>query len=186
MTGQPRSSQTKSAMPKSSVPPLYRRLPGHLARRLQQVCLGIISESLADEGLTQLQFATLYVVADMPGIDQKSLADALGIAPVNAGQNVRELEAMGLVQRRTNGADRRARELHLTALGAKLNKRARPINSAAHDRILAPLAPKEREMLMDLMLRVIEGNQAYARPGHGRRSRSSVKLAAKMPRGDNR
>jgi DNA-binding MarR family transcriptional regulator len=177
--------QTESARAKSSVPLLYRRLAGHLARRLQQVSLGIISESLADEGLTQLQWATLVVVADMPGIDQKSLADALGIAPVNAGQNVRELEAMGLVQRRTNGADRRARELRITGPGARLIKRVRPINYAAHDRILAPLAPNERHVLMDLMVRVIEGNHAYARPGNGRRRRSSTALAAKTRRGGN-
>jgi MarR family transcriptional regulator, temperature-dependent positive regulator of motility len=86
-------------------------------RRLQQVSLGIISESLADEGLTQLQWATLVVVADMPDIDQRRLADALGIAPVNAGQIVRELEAMGLVERRANDADRRARELCITGRG---------------------------------------------------------------------
>jgi DNA-binding MarR family transcriptional regulator len=181
-----RRSQTKSAKPKGAIPLIYRRLTGHLARRLQQVSLGIISESLADEGLTQLQWATLLVVGDIPGTDQRRLADALGIAPVNAGQNLRELEARGLVRRRTNGADRRARELHVTGAGAKLIKRVRPINYAAHDRILAPLAPKEREVLMDLMARVIEGNQAYARPGHGRRKRSSGTLATKIPGVSNR
>ena len=159
-------------MPKSGVPLIYRRLPGHLARRLQQVSLGIISESLAGEGLTQLQWATLVVVADMPGIDQRRLADALGIAPVNAGQFARELEAMGLVQRHANGADRRARELRVTESGARVIKRVRPINYAAQNRILAPLKPKERELLMDLLVRVIEGNEAYARPGHGRRKRT--------------
>jgi DNA-binding MarR family transcriptional regulator len=155
-------------------------------RRLQQVSLGIISESLADEGLTQLQWATLVVVADMPDIDQRRLADALGIAPVNAGQIVRELEAMGLVERHANDADRRARELRITGPGAKLINRVRPINYAAQDRIFAPLAPKERELLMDLILRVIEGKEAYARPGHGRRKRSSSKFATKMPRESKR
>jgi MarR family transcriptional regulator, temperature-dependent positive regulator of motility len=164
-----RRSQTRSATPKSAVLLMYRRLPGHLARRLQQVSLGIISESLADEGLTQLQWATLVVVADTPNIDQRRLAEALGIAPVNAGQIARELETMGLVRRRTNGADRRARELRITEPGVKLTKRVRPSNYAAQDRILAPLAPKEREVLMDLLVRVIEGNEAYARPGNGRR-----------------
>jgi hypothetical protein len=39
---------------------------------------------------------------------------------------------------------------------------------------------------MDLILRVIEGNEAYARPGHGRRKRSSRKFATKMPRESKR
>jgi hypothetical protein len=33
------------------------------------------------------------------------------------------------------------------------------------------LKPKERELLLDLLARVIEGNKALARPGSGRRKR---------------
>src|SRR5262245_24215018 len=102
------------------VPPRYRRIPGHLARRFHQVCLGIVAESLAEEGLSQLQFACLFVIDDMPGIDQRGLAETLGIAPFNAGQLATELAALGLVDRRINGADRRARALRLTPRGHSL------------------------------------------------------------------
>src|SRR5262245_33234079 len=95
-------SQAKSAAG-TKVPHRYRRIPGHLARRFNQVCLGIVTESLADDGLSQLQFAALMVLDDMPGIDQRRLADALGIAPFNAGQLATELASLGLVDRRTNG-----------------------------------------------------------------------------------
>jgi len=155
------------------VPPLYRRHIGHLARRFDQVCHGLITEAVAADGLTRLQFATLTVVADMPGIDQRRLAHALGVVPVNAGQMVSELEAMGLVDRRMNGADRRARALRLTGRGARLFKRLLPRNHAACDRIIAGLTAKEQETLMDLLVRVIEWNEAYARPGLGRRKRGS-------------
>jgi hypothetical protein len=37
------------------------------------------------------------------------------------------------------------------------------------------LAPREREQLLDLLVRVIEANAAYARPGAGRRKRGSRK-----------
>jgi hypothetical protein len=50
--------------------------------------------------------------------------------------------------------------------------RRRP-NLAACARIVAPLTAKESGTLMDLLIRVIESNEAYARPGLGRRKRGS-------------
>jgi DNA-binding MarR family transcriptional regulator len=168
-------SQAKSAAG-TKVPHRYHRIPGHLARRFNQVCLGIVTESLSKDGVSQLQFAALMVLDDMPGIDQRRLAEALGIAPFNAGQLVTELAALGLVDRRTNGADRRARVLRLTSHGHTLCQKLRPRNAAANRLILAALAPKERETLMDLLVRVIESNEAYACPGVGRRKQSARQI----------
>jgi DNA-binding MarR family transcriptional regulator len=155
------------------LPSYWNRFPGYLARRFQQVCTAVITEALVKAGLTQLQWAVLCCVDDMPGIDQRRLADAVGIVPVNAGQIIDQLQTMGIVERRMNGADRRARQLHLTAHGRKLRRRLQPSNRVANDRILEPLAPHERELLLDLLVRVIEGNAVYARPGGGRRKRGS-------------
>jgi len=169
-----RLSQAKLATA-PRVPLPYRRIPGHLARRFHQVCLGIVTESLSEEGLSQLQFACLFVIHDMPGIDQRSLAETLGIAPFNAGQLATELAALGLVDRRTNGTDRRARVLRLTPSGQSLMQKLRPRNLAANRRILAVLTPEEKQTLMDLLARVIESNEAYARPGAGRRKRGGMR-----------
>src|SRR5262245_54301164 len=164
----------KSAVRRGDAAPLILyRAPGYLARRFQQVCVAIITESLAKEGLTQLQWAVMSCLDDIPGIDQRGLAEALGIVPVNAGQIIDQLEAMGIVERRVNGTDRRARELRLTSKGMKLRQRGLPANRATNARILEPLAPHERKLLTDLLVRVIEGNAAYARPGAGRRKRGS-------------
>jgi hypothetical protein len=40
---------------------------------------------------------------------------------------------------------------------------------AAQERLLAPLAKAERAALLDMLVRVIEANDSYARPGNGRR-----------------
>jgi DNA-binding MarR family transcriptional regulator len=79
---------------------------------------------------------------------------------------------MGLVERRINGSDRRARELYLTPKGSALWRHLRIKSSVANAQILAPLAPHERELFLDLLIRVIQGNWAHARPGGGRRQRS--------------
>jgi DNA-binding MarR family transcriptional regulator len=165
----------EDAASEEGLPVVLYRAPGYLARRFQQVCAALIAESLASEGLTQLQWAVITCVDDYPGTDQRHLAQGLGIAPVNAGQVVDQLEAKEIVERRLNEKDRRVRELFLTARGTKLRRRLQPVNNVANARILAPLAPPEREQLIDLLVRVIEGNAVYAKPGAGRRKRGSGK-----------
>jgi DNA-binding MarR family transcriptional regulator len=65
--------------------------------------------------------------------------------------------------------DRRARVLRLTPAGTRLRRRLRPALLAAQECILAPLSRDERVSLIDLLARVVEGNENYARPGNGRR-----------------
>jgi DNA-binding MarR family transcriptional regulator len=163
------------AAPQDDLPVVLYRAPGYLARRFQQVCAALIAESLASEGLSQLEWAVMTCVDDHPGIDQRHLAQGLGIAPVNAGQVVDQLETKAIVERRLNEKDRRVRELFLTARGTKLRRRLQPINTVANARILAPLEPPERDQLINLLVRVIEGNAVYAKPGAGRRKRGSGK-----------
>jgi DNA-binding MarR family transcriptional regulator len=152
---------------------MFPQRPAYLARRFQQVCAGLISESLAKEGLTQFQLAVLSGINRVPGIDQRRLSDALGIVPENISQIVDELEQTALVERRMNGADRRSRQLFLTQKGKALRRRLLPGNESANAHILKPLKPQERELFLDMLRRVIEGNEQYARPGLGRRKRGS-------------
>ena len=87
----------------------------------------------------------------------------------SVGHLVDELEALGFVERRINGADRRARELYLTPTGEKLRRRLRPKLLAAQARVLSVLKPAEQDQLINLLTRVIEANAEHVRPGAGRR-----------------
>jgi DNA-binding MarR family transcriptional regulator len=157
--------------------PPVRRAPMPLARRFFQICTAIAAEAYGAVGLTPLQFAALPYLSKQsgdPGIDQNGLAARLGIDRNNVSLLVDQLEAMGLVERRVNGVDRRARQLFLLAKGEKLLERLYPtVASDVAHRILAPLEPDERELLLDLLIRVIRGNMEHARPGAGRRKRNS-------------
>lgn len=149
-----------------------RRITMPLARRFYQICVAMVADSLAEADLTPLQYGVLaYLNKDdgEPGIDQVGLAARLGVDRNNASVIVGELEKRGLVERRVMGGDRRGRHVYLTPQGEKLYQHLLPKNAAANDRILAPLQPRERELLRDLLVRVIQGNAAYARPGAGRR-----------------
>ena len=50
---------------------------------------------------------------------------------------------------------------------------------AAKQVILQKIRDAEREMLLDLLMRVVEGNRILARPGAGRRKRSAPSAVAK-------
>jgi DNA-binding MarR family transcriptional regulator len=151
-----------------------RRSPISLARRFFQICTTASAEATAAENLTPLQggvLAYLNKVDGEPGIDQNGLAARMGIDRARASQLVDELEARGIVERRVNGADRRARLLRLTPRGEKLRARVHPKSYAAAMSAFASLTPDERKLLFDLLIRVIESNPALARPGSGRRKR---------------
>jgi DNA-binding MarR family transcriptional regulator len=134
----------------------------------------MIAEALSGEEVVQLEYGSLVCLEIEPGIDQRRLAEAMGIDPSHASLIVERLHSKGLIERHIKDGDRRARELYLTAKGRKLWRRIRPKTSAANERVLAPLAPDERELLLDLLIRVIEGNRAHARPGAGRRKRGAL------------
>ena len=101
----------------------------------------------------------------------------MGIDPSNACLIVDRLHAMGLIERRVSEVDRRSRELYLSPKGMAVRRRLRARTSAANLRVLAPLDAEERELFLDLLIRVIEANRAYARPGAGRRKRGSLQSA---------
>jgi DNA-binding MarR family transcriptional regulator len=144
-----------------------------LARRLFQISTTAIAEVLAAEQLTPLQYAVIAYVEGEPDIDQNGIAARIGIDRNNASLLVEQLEGKRLITRRVNGADRRARLVRITPRGQKLYDRLRPQVFAAQERLLMVLTPAERERLLDLLVHVIEGNRALARPGSGRRKRGS-------------
>ena len=154
--------------PTAHVPPTHR-VPAHLAWRFHQVCLGITAEVTERAGLTPVEYAMITALEDAPAIDQGSLAVRLGIDAVSAHHLVHRLAAAGYIERRVNPEDRRARTLRLTARGQALRDRLRVDGRASQDRILAPLAQKERTLFLAMLTRLVEAHEAYARPGNGRR-----------------
>jgi DNA-binding MarR family transcriptional regulator len=152
-----------------------RRAVAPLVRRLQQICLSMITEALADAELVQLEYALLVFVDDVPGISQHTLSHALGIDRNNVSLIADKLEARGLLKRSVNGADRRARELYITPRGKKLRRRCQPKTLEANDEILACLDAKQKEFFLDMLVHVVNANKMHARPGGGRRKRGSIK-----------
>ena len=147
-----------------------------LSRRFVQICTSAAAETLVDENLTPLEsgvLAYLSRVTGEPNIDQNGLAARMGIDRSHASLLVDRLAGRGLVDRQINPENRRAHILRLTQAGEKAHARTRPSFNDGQKKILAVLRPAERELLLDLLVRVVEGNRVLARPGAGRRKRAA-------------
>ena len=80
--------------------------------------------------------------------------------------------------REVDAADRRVRLLSLTPQGEKIYARLRPAFIAVNEKILAPINARERKLLKDLLVRVIEGNSADAGQNGRTVRRTSTKASA--------
>jgi DNA-binding MarR family transcriptional regulator len=103
------------------------------------------------------EFAVLRAVGVLDGRTQQALADELQIPRSRMVSIVDELERRGLIERRPNPADRRVRELHLTGEGRMVLKRAFAEAIAYEQQVTSPLAPDEREQLLDFLERITAG-----------------------------
>lgn len=138
-------------------------LPGHAIRRLHQIAVAIFLQEGAEHGLTPVQYAAIQTLATSPGIDQRSLARAIGLDTSTLGGVIDRLESRGLVQRQTSPEDRRVRLLVLTEAGNSLLERAIPAMRRAQERILEPLQPADREQFMRLLRALVVANNELSR-----------------------
>ena len=151
--GSPRAASGKG--------PPWHGVPTAIARRFHQICAAKTSEVVGAAGLTPLQYGVLLHLSELtgkPGIEQSALAERINVDRNTASLLVEQLVTKGLVERQVNGADRRARLLSLTPQGETLYARLRPAHLIANQSILAPITPRERKLLLGLLIRVIEGN----------------------------
>jgi MarR family transcriptional regulator, lower aerobic nicotinate degradation pathway regulator len=150
-------------------------VPLALARRFFQICTSASARAVAEADLTPLEFAvTAYLnqTDGEPNLDQTALAARLGVDRNTTSLLVDSLESKGLLERRISGDDRRLRLLRLTHAGESLFAEINPKAIEAQDRVLDGLDAAERNLLIDLLVRVIEANPDLARPGAGRRRRT--------------
>lgn len=110
--------------------------------------------TLAPLQLEPREFALLRAVGACEGQSQQAIGERLQIPASRMVAVVDALEARGLLERRQNQEDRRARALHLTDDGRGLLGRAFALAAAYESELCAELSAQEREQLLDLLARV--------------------------------
>ncbi len=109
---------------------------------------------LAPLELEPREFALLRALGAAEGQSQQAIAGRLQIPPSRMVALVDALEARGLLERRPNPLDRRARALYLTDAGRELLGRAFVLAAGLERDLCATLSPAEVEQLLELLRRI--------------------------------
>jgi DNA-binding MarR family transcriptional regulator len=154
-------------MPRNATSPVLEQQPGHLIRRLQQIAVALFMDEAQALDLTPVQFAALAAAQRQPGMDQRTLARAIGFDTSTTGGVIDRLEARSLLRRQPAPEDRRVRRIHLTPEGEALLARAVPAMLKAQQRIVGPLGPAEQAQFIGLLKTLVAAHEGSP-PGPAR------------------
>ncbi|MBW8827414.1 MAG: MarR family transcriptional regulator [Acidobacteria bacterium] len=113
-------------------------------------------DRLVPLGLEARHAGLLRQLAGREGCSQQALAEALGVVPSRVVALVDELEARGLVERRLNPTDRRARALFLTANGRRVLEQVAETGRALEAALTKGLSAAERQQLVRLLSKLAD------------------------------
>jgi DNA-binding MarR family transcriptional regulator len=130
------------------------------ARRFLRVLevLGKLAGHHPPDDLAQLhlnQLHTLYLLARQPGMAQKDIAERLQITPAAVSNAVREMEALGLVERQPDPEDARQMRLFLGQRGQQIVDEMHTRRCRAVADLLSALPPDEQQMVVEALERAL-------------------------------
>ncbi len=89
------------------------------------------------------------------GMRLTDLAQGAGMAPQSIGELVDQLEELGMVERRPDADDRRAKRVYLTALAIEAQQAARAAVAESEARMAEIVGPERLEQLKSDLAKVI-------------------------------
>jgi MarR family transcriptional regulator, lower aerobic nicotinate degradation pathway regulator len=131
-------------------------MPGHLIRRAQQISTALFTDECAGFDLTSVQFAALCAIRANPDVDATRLSALIAFDRSTIGDVVERLEAKGWITRKASPQDRRVKLLRLLPAGARLLDQVAPAVRRVQERLLAPLAPRDRAAIIRLLAQLAE------------------------------
>ncbi len=129
--------------------------PGPYIRRLQQIAVALFTEETQRWTLTPVQYGALLTVSRQPEVDQRTLAELIGLDTSTTAGVVDRLEARGWLRRGASPHDRRVKLLTPTAEGLALLTEVQPYAQRAQQRILSPLSEAEQAEFMRLLRQLV-------------------------------
>ncbi|HET6158912.1 MAG TPA: MarR family transcriptional regulator [Dongiaceae bacterium] len=105
-------------------------------------------------GLTRAQWQTLFHLHRNEGCNQATLADLLDVEPITLTRVIDRLASSGLVERRADPGDRRARLLFLGERAHPLLEELKALGAETRETALAGISDDERTQLMTLLTKM--------------------------------
>lgn len=151
--------------PKSA--PIYDRATysrensmGYLMRRITQLTVGQVDRRLGWTGLTQAQWAPLFLIHRGEANTLAALARELQVDAGALTRTLDRLEAKGLCRRERSAEDRRVVHLTLTPEGEKAAEPVPGILCDVSNAILEGFSKDEWETLMGFLQRIVANAEA--------------------------
>jgi MarR family transcriptional regulator, temperature-dependent positive regulator of motility len=140
-------------------------MPGHLARRFQQIAVAVFLAEVEEAGydLTPVQYVALTAVSANPRLDQVTLAGLIAFDRTTITGVVDRLVQKGLMARHESSRDRRARELKITEAGRRVLRGITPAVEAAQRTMVRGLTEKEAKELVRLLQKAIAAGNDLSR-----------------------
>ena len=129
----------------------------YLLARVGRTQTARFAERTRSLGLRPKHFAVLNGIALAGGGSQQELGGRMGLDPSGLVGAIDELEAMGLLERRRDPADRRRNVVGLTTEGTAILRRARRLVTESARELLGALDDDEMETLVALLRKVEAG-----------------------------
>jgi len=128
----------------------------------------------AQFGITRAQWAVLVRLERSEGLNQTELADVLDLQPITLTRLLDKLSDSGLIERRPDPGDRRAKRLFLTPAARPLLKRLAELGEETMTSSLAGIDPESIEKMVSQLALVKENlrrliQQRHAGPVAGER-----------------
>lgn len=111
----------------------------------------------ADLGLTTAEARTLIYIAMLGEVRQFKIAERMNVEPMTTSKVIDRLEERGLVERRQDPADRRAKLVRMTPGGEAMVGDIDTQTAAMREDMMAGLAPDQREAMIS-GLRAVRAN----------------------------
>jgi len=131
-------------------------MPGHLIRRAHQISSALFAEECGAFDLTSVQYAALVMIRDNPDVDATRLSSLIAFDRSTIGDVLERLEGKGWIVRSPSPHDRRVRLLRLSPEGEEVLRSVEPAVRRVQERLLAPLAPRDRTAMTRLLAQLVD------------------------------
>ena len=152
--------------------PSKKREFGFLLNDVARLMRTYADHKAAQFGITRAQWAVLVRLDRSEGLNQSELAEMLDLQPITLTRLLDKLSDSGLIERRPDPGDRRAKRLFLTSAARPLLEQLALLGEETMANVLEGVPPKDVErMVSDLVVardnlrRLIHNRNAHAVTG---------------------
>jgi MarR family transcriptional regulator, lower aerobic nicotinate degradation pathway regulator len=147
-----------------TLPAVVDRLPTWLLTQAALHAHRLVSERLGEVGAHRFDYRVLAAIDHEGPMSQAALGRRTAIHTSDLVSHLNGMAERGLIARVSDPGDRRRNLITVTPAGRRQLRRLARQVALIQDEMLAPLGPAERDVLVDLLARVLEHHTRRALP----------------------